>query len=324
MYNKILVPLDGSPLAEKALPLAVELANLLKASLLLARVVKVPANISDHQAHEQEVIRSAEFYLDGVRRFLTNTTLNEHEKVQITVAYGDPREQILEIATAKKANLILMTTHGMSFEQRFTLGSVASHVLQHSDIPLILIKPQEIDKYSTLAEIMGHYSAVNAVEAKHSVVVTLDGNPDEEILIAPAIAFAQQIGGAIQLLEVVSPEISDPQFQYRSSSIKETLGDYKIASDYLEKIQLQIQNQGVSCYNAVLVGNQISEIINFSKLVNASILVMPSFGSSNVHRLTAGTLAEEVLRESHLPVMVVHPPINQKMAYLKREKIESR
>jgi nucleotide-binding universal stress UspA family protein len=294
--------------------------------LLLARVVKVPANISDRQAHEQEIIRSAEFYLDGVRRFLTNSVLKGHlavEKVLISVAYGDPKEQILEIATAKRVDLILMTTHGMSFEQRFTLGSVAAQVLQHSDIPIILIKPQEIDKYTTLSEIMHQNSAKKAKGAKHSVVVTLDGTPDEEILIAPAIDFAQQIGGVIQLVKVVSPEISDPQFQYHSSSIKETLGDYEVASDYLEKIQLQIQNQGVPCYKAVLVGDQISETINFSKLINASILVMPSFGSSNVHRLTAGTLAEEVLRESHLPMMVVHPPINQKTAFWKREKIES-
>jgi nucleotide-binding universal stress UspA family protein len=81
------------------------------------------------------------------------------------------------------------------------------------------------------------------------------------------------------------------------------------ASHYLDKVKSFIEKRGINCVRAVRVGELLSEIERYAKTEKASLLVMPAFGSSEVHRIMAGSVAEEVVRQSHLPVMIVHPKI---------------
>src|SRR6476620_10391839 len=97
MYKKILVPLDGSMLAEKALPYAVRLANRLDARLYLVRSVEVPLLTGNVKRVEKELVEDAEAYLGRVTRWISTRTLKPHTdliRINTRVLRGDPAKEI--------------------------------------------------------------------------------------------------------------------------------------------------------------------------------------------------------------------------------------
>lgn len=135
----ILVPLDGSILAEAALAPAVELARNNSAKLVLLRAAEAhPLPMADPAAAQVEAVSRAEAYLAGVRRRLTGSGVAD---VEITVWYGSPAKTVVEAAHFRKADLIVMSSHGRSGLGRLVLGSVAETVLRATAVPILLIRP---------------------------------------------------------------------------------------------------------------------------------------------------------------------------------------
>jgi nucleotide-binding universal stress UspA family protein len=142
MIRKILVPLDGSDLARKALPYAEELAHRFEAELVLVQVVQPIPVMAEYGAPFYELdfkqlYQEAELYLNGVK--------GELRELQIpaqTVVLGDRpvAEAIIDLAREKGADLIVMSTHGRSGLSRWVFGSVASKVLQHAPCPVYLVR----------------------------------------------------------------------------------------------------------------------------------------------------------------------------------------
>ena len=137
--SKILVPLDGSPLAETALRPAVDLASSSGASVLLLRAAEahgLPG--SDPTEAQVKVVHEAEEYLDSVkRRFRGAVTAG----ITTSVWYGAPAEAIAEAARCNQVDMIVMTTHGRSGLGRMLLGSVAESVLRGTPTPILVLHP---------------------------------------------------------------------------------------------------------------------------------------------------------------------------------------
>jgi nucleotide-binding universal stress UspA family protein len=138
--DTILVPLDGSALAETALPAAAELARDSGARLLLLRAVEVPTRQGVDPIDAQvNAVEEAEGYLREVaERLVTQGVL----KVKLTVWYGSPIWVIPEVTRRLPVSLIVMTSHGRSGLGRFVIGSVAESVLRSTATPLLLIRPE--------------------------------------------------------------------------------------------------------------------------------------------------------------------------------------
>jgi nucleotide-binding universal stress UspA family protein len=137
--EKILVPLDGSALAETALPTAVALAATTGAALLLLRAAEAPALAMGDLAEAQvKVVREAEEYLDDVKRRLQTDT-----RVAITTAvwYGHPAKAIAEAAHFNRVDMVVITTHGRSGLGRILLGSVAESVIRGTATPMLVLHP---------------------------------------------------------------------------------------------------------------------------------------------------------------------------------------
>lgn len=139
--DKILVPLDGSALAESAITTAVEMAYPGVASLVLVRAAEAHtfpgADPTDAQV---AVVREAETYLAGVAERLKQQGLS---KVETSVWYGPAAAAIVDAARARKADLIVMTTHGRGGLGRLILGSVAESVLRGTTTPILLLRAPE-------------------------------------------------------------------------------------------------------------------------------------------------------------------------------------
>jgi nucleotide-binding universal stress UspA family protein len=135
MFNKILVPLDGSSLAEGILPQVEYVAELTGAEVCLLRVAYVHALPGvDPTELEVKVVEEAETYLQGIADDLEEKGL----KTSVHVRYGHVAEEILE--QANRADLVAMTTHGRTGLRRWALGSVADRVLNHCPKPVLLCR----------------------------------------------------------------------------------------------------------------------------------------------------------------------------------------
>ncbi len=145
MYGKILVPLDGSKLAECVLPHIEALAKGCKAkSVILLRVVepfvvlgKYPVSqTTDPKAIDAENKAKAEEYLDHVARRLNF----DGAKIKTEVVMGNAVETITDYATKNKVDLIIIATHGRSGVSRWVWGSVADRVLRSSCVPVFMVR----------------------------------------------------------------------------------------------------------------------------------------------------------------------------------------
>ena len=143
MYKKILVPLDGSPLAEAALPHAQALAKSEGAELILLRVAVTPARylFAHNPAEGNNIIHTIEKEAEDYMNEEVAKLQNEGVKVTGITCDGMAPDEILEVAEETHADVIAMSTHGRSGIKRWLMGSVADRVVHYSHIPVMLIHP---------------------------------------------------------------------------------------------------------------------------------------------------------------------------------------
>lgn len=138
--SRILVPLDGSPLAESALPTAVDLARSSGAELLLLRAAEAHTFPGGDPTEAQvKVVREAEAYLEEVKKRVEGSN---GVRATTSVWYGTPADAIAEAARFNHADMIAMTTHGRSGLGRMLLGSVAESVIRSTATPILVLHPE--------------------------------------------------------------------------------------------------------------------------------------------------------------------------------------
>ncbi|HEY4712575.1 MAG TPA: universal stress protein [Dehalococcoidia bacterium] len=143
MYKKILVPLDGSELAECVLPHVKAIAaGCSTGQVVLLRIVEpLPAGIPpavDFEVVQKAGVKAAEGYLVKVKAQLSKEGLN----VEAKVLTGRPAETITDFAQREKVDLIALATHGRSGISRWVFGSVADRLVRSSSVPILLIRPK--------------------------------------------------------------------------------------------------------------------------------------------------------------------------------------
>lgn len=147
MKRKILLPLDGSQLAEQALPYAVKQAQLEEAELLLLRVIEpVSASVLGGSASvgvlvsaERQLREMAQDYMKELMQRLQGEGL----RVSFELHVGNPEREILKTAESQAVSLIIMSTRGLTGFSRWLLGSVTDHVVRASTIPVLVIPVHE-------------------------------------------------------------------------------------------------------------------------------------------------------------------------------------
>jgi nucleotide-binding universal stress UspA family protein len=160
MYNKILVPLDGSPIAETVLPHVQKIARGAgNPEIILFRVCEPPVLLADYPAdlplewtehvkqetdHIQEVCR---IYLSKVEKDLRSSGLNIRTESSVG---SNVAEQIIDYAVKNKVDVIVLATHGRSGISRWAFGSVANKILHSSPVPVMIVRPEKIQAKHTL------------------------------------------------------------------------------------------------------------------------------------------------------------------------------
>ena len=145
MFKKILVPLDGSELAEVALEHAKELARCTGAELELLRVAQLylPNYYFEAPIDADELIQRDRAQAKDYIEALAEKVRGENFKVSSFVGHGAVADVIVDYAESTNADIIVMSTHGRTGMQRWLLGSVADRVLHGAKIPILLVRASE-------------------------------------------------------------------------------------------------------------------------------------------------------------------------------------
>lgn len=219
------------------------------------------------------------------------------------------------IVKEAQADLVVMTTHGRSGVSLLLTGSVATSLIQHSSLPVILIKLDETEGHDLeKAENLAIHNNLGPI------LVTLDGTPGSEVIVDSAANLAQQLGVKIHLFEVVSSVmptgVGEMYYSPDYDPDKETGILKEQAEQYLQETQTRLSEKGVECITVVQTGepkNSLgyngeasTRILEYAREVKAQMVAMTTHGRGRLAQLVLGSVAEEVVRQSHLPVMLMH------------------
>jgi nucleotide-binding universal stress UspA family protein len=157
VFERIIVPLDGSRLSAQSVPYAAEVAKRFDAEVILVRVLStsglsmVPSSADTENAATRDIIPQEGRLKDvdnasNAKRYLMNWAASlkaQGVKVSYQVTIGTPAKSIMELAQAQQASLIVMMSHGRGAFKRAIMGSVADEILRGSILPVLIIRPKE-------------------------------------------------------------------------------------------------------------------------------------------------------------------------------------
>ena len=297
MYEKILLPLDGSTLSESALPYARLLATALQVpvELLQAMDPDLLAVLGHPRYVEREP--SLEAIVKGRQlRYLTTVERRFPAPVRVSgaVEVGSAEEVILSKARTVPSTLIVMATHGHSGLKRWLLGSIAEKVLRGATNPLLLIRATEEGSKSEVASLQ-------------TLIVPLDGSPLAESALPYAVELARTLDLAVVLVRAFS--LPAPGYLAEEEAQTGHAGENRLgqeAQEYLDEKTEQLHAQGVKkIATAAVDGPAADTIIDLAREKATSLVVMCTHGRSGVRKWMLGSVTERIAHHSHAPLLII-------------------
>jgi len=299
MFNKILVPLDGSELSERALAPALALAQKpggivtllrvpLARSTLAARLEGFDSYVKDwaQKQHTEERLR-AETYLEALKATHTGAGYN----LETCVANGEVLDSILELG--KRHDVIVMSTHGYSGLTKLMMGSVTERVLAAAECPVLVIR---------------------STKPIQRILVPLDGSALSETAIAPALEAAVGFKAAVALFRAVD-EVTGFGRRIQLTGLEET--------DIATRLRDRFMNEAENYLNALVIppeaALQVSReavvsdtpglrILDYAPRHEIDLIVMATHGRTGLAKWIYGSVTEKVLRNSQSSILVIRPP----------------
>jgi nucleotide-binding universal stress UspA family protein len=293
--HTIIVPLDGSQVAEGALAPARALAEATQAELVLVQGIRFDIASRQEEVAGHAALSEARQYLQTVGRRLQGDGITARTEV----LPGSPEQAILFAAQVHHADLIAMSTHGRSALRHVLVGSVAEAVLRHSECPVLLAHAgNSIPQEGRITD---------------RILVPLDGSPLSEVALA-YLASERLAGGAkVSLLRVVErPALyaaplfsSQASAEFFAAADQETARKRQAAEEYLSALGERYL-QEVEWDKHVIVGYPSEDIVRYAMHLHAGLIVMATEGRHGFERLLYGSVAGRVLRHAPMPVLLVH------------------
>ena len=319
MFQRILVPLDGSTRAEQALPVAARLAHASSGTIVLLRIVNLTSQFVSYVALEpittQAVIdtqlEEAKNYLDNLTR--SNDLINVHSETEVIV--GQPAINILSVVDARHIDLVVMCSHGYTGMTRWVLGSVAERVAHHSPVPVLLLREGK----PLLAGL--HPNGGSTLRA----LIPLDGSVRAQAAIAPAAQLVAALSapgrGALHLTQVVvmlgggiSQTEREAILQQAKQNLNATVEEMRagmIAAPGIDH-RFSVTWSGTIdddiAAGIVRMAENGEDAEGVGVFGGSDIVAMATHGYSGLKRWAMGSITERVLHATRLPLLIVRPP----------------
>jgi nucleotide-binding universal stress UspA family protein len=288
MFKTILVPLDGSDLAASALPWARAIASKTGAevALMTAVIPYVEWDAAAEKTKWEPLEGAAVEYLESKRAALASSDT----RARTVVRWGEAWKAICEAAESERADLIAMTTHGRSGLSRWALGSVADRVMHEASVPILLLHPEN--------------GSGLAPEIKR-ILVPVDGS-DLSISVLPFVShLATALNATVVVMNVVTPiPVAYAGMEgYVDARMLDAIEAGARVS--LERAVNMVRQSGVVADPFVVRGTAADGIVDQAR--NVDLIVMSTHGRSGLGRWVAGSVADAVVRRSHVPCLLYRP-----------------
>jgi nucleotide-binding universal stress UspA family protein len=290
MFTRILVPLDGSAIAEKALPHARALGRTLEIPITLITVIETTADFSEKKGDLDTLIesgvRNSEEYLKKISKTFSGAT------IQYRVEKGRVEEAI--IAAADNGTLITMATHGRSGLGRWLLGSITEKVVRGANNPVLVVRANE-----------GASSEGEA--APDSIIVPLDGSTLAESVLLYVVELAKAFHARVTLVRSYSLKQIIFSFEEFHPDLDGLKGELRWeAMSYLDEKVAELKSRGVvDVFCSVTEGDAAETIIEMGKGAPNTLIAMSAHGGSIIKHWVLGSVTEKVLRHANNPVLTI-------------------
>ena len=292
MFTRILVPLDGSAIAEKALPHARALGRTLEIPITLITVVETASHFSTKKAYLDTLIeggvRNSEEYLKKISQTFSGAA------VQYRVEKGRAEDAIIINAAPDNGTLITMATHGRSGLHRWLLGSITEKVVRGANNAVLVVRANE----ETSSE---------GEAAPGSIIVPLDGSTQTESVLLYVVELAKAFHAKVTLLRSYSLKQIIFSFEQYHPDLDELKGELRWeAMSYLEEKVAELKSRGlVEVFSSVTEGDAAETIIEMGKGAPNALIAMSTHSGSTIKHWVLGSVTEKVLRHANNSVLTI-------------------
>jgi nucleotide-binding universal stress UspA family protein len=288
MYEKMLVPLDGSKVAEMVVPYAEEVAAKLSSQIILVSVFE-PAP-TDQERLQQTYL---EHIREQMQHDLKDWKPKKEIKVQSRVLMGKPADEILRHANENDIGLIAMTSLGLSPRGPWLLGNIAAKVLRATTKPILLVRTPASE---------GDLKQKRIVKR---ILVPLDGSELGAAAIPHSEALCQALGAELVLFQVIEPppRWSVTEVPYQITETPEEMEN--IAITYLDEIRKSFKDKGLRVSSATAIGNPADQIIDYAKQNAIDLIAMSTHGRTGIGKWIFGSVTDKVLHAGDTTVFLV-------------------
>jgi nucleotide-binding universal stress UspA family protein len=295
--SHILVPLDGSALAEQALAPAESLCMAYDARLLLLSVPQARQLIRSIPIYGRlpepgtPIWEAQEGYLEEVSERVSAMGI----QVDKLVRTGSVTDAINELIEERGVDMVVLSTRGRSGLPRMVMGSVATRVVQQVTRPILIVRPVE--------------GAEPELPEFKKLLVTLDGSEFAERVL-PYVRASTSFESVVLLLAV--PQVPRAE---RYGAVVEEIQQLREkaeqeAGEYLEGVAAALQEDGIEAHVLVCGSRPADTIISVAEEEDVDVVMLATHGRGELDRLFLGSVADRIVRSSHCPVFLV--PIHER------------
>ena len=289
----ILIPLDGSQLAEGALAYGAALARALGERIVLITAWEGTESElgTDFPAMALEIEQKANAhyteYLEGVR-----ARLGADVKVETHVIAGNASEEILKAAETTQARLLVIGTHGRSGVSRWVYGSTAGRLVREATVPLVVVGPHALQRPAA------------EVALKH-ILVPLDGSSLSEAALPVAMELATALGARLTLVRVVGWAVQTYPYSLPDAYIPQIDEELEAgAKAYLARKESEVKGVPVDAF--IVRGAVADGLMDVCDKQKVDLVVMTTHARGGLARAALGSTADRML-QAKVPVLLIRP-----------------
>lgn len=294
---RLLVPLDGSRLAEAALPVAERLAAAFGAEVVLVHVIEREARPTVHGDRHLTDLATAEEYLAAVAADLRSRGVAVGSHVH-EVPAGDVAVSIAEHGAEEHADLIVLCTHGRGGVRGFLWGSIAQQVLRRGSTPVLLVRAPT-----------GGAPVPAFVPA--TILVALDATAAAEAALPVAAMLAGGLGARLHLTMVVAT-LATVRDDRRAASLLMPISTRAVldieqgqAETYLDNLAHNLRREGIAVETEVRRGDTADELAGDAAEHGAGLVVAATHGRAGLQAVWAGGTVARLLGRTAAPVLLL-------------------
>lgn len=295
MFKHILVPLDGSHLAEAALPFVFSLAKSFESTVTLIHIIEKNAPPAIHGDRHLTNKQDAVDYLANIQSQYSDEAVAVDAHVHEEIV-SDISQSIVDHAGEMEPDLIVMCTHGETGLRDLVIGSMAEQVINRGKTPILLIRPET--------------SPILPVKFGH-LLVALDGEPEHEASLGVAANFARITGASLHLLHVVNTfeTLSGKKAAAGRMLPGTTKAMLELTVAYGEEFLLErariLIDQDLAVTFEVRRGEPAQQIVLCADSLKSDLVFLGTHGKSGMNAFWSGSVAPKVLANLKRPVLLV-------------------